>query len=74
MIRAIAEDALSPSRVDVLPWHDEIRFEDDLTRAVQEIADDGQPPAGRAADRLLDSAPPALAGRLAAAPRFSDHA
>ena len=31
VIRAVVEDALSPSRVDVLPWHDEIRFEDDLT-------------------------------------------
>ena len=51
VIRAVVEDALSPSRIDVLPWHDEIRFEDDLTRAIQEIADGGQPPAGGTAHR-----------------------
>ena len=39
VIRAVVEDALSPSRIDVLPWHDEVRFEDDLHRAIQEIAD-----------------------------------
>jgi hypothetical protein len=72
VIRAVVEDALSPSRVDVLPWHDEIRFGDDLQRAIQEIADStNRELAERLAD-LLESAPPALAGRLAAAPRFSD--
>jgi len=72
VIRAVVEDALSPSRVDVLPWHDEIRFGDDLQRAIHEIADStNRELAERLAD-LLESAPPALAGRLAAAPRFSD--
>jgi hypothetical protein len=72
VIRAVVEDALSPSRVDVLPWHDEIRFGDDLQRAIHEIADStNRELAARLAD-LLESAPPALAGRLAAAPRFSD--
>ena len=72
VIRAVVEDALSPSRIDVLPWHDEIRFGDDLQRAIHEIAETAN---GQLAERLadlLDSAPPALAGRLAAAPRFSD--
>ena len=72
VIRAVVEDALSPSRIDVLPWHDEIRFGDDLQRAIHEIAETADRQlAGRLAD-LLESAPPALAGRLAAAPRFSD--
>ena len=72
VIRAVVEDALSPSRVDVLPWHDEIRFGDDLQRAIHEIAESAnQQLAERLAD-LLETAPPALAGRLAAAPRFSD--
>ncbi len=72
-IRAVVEDALSPSRIDVLPWHDEIRFEDDL-----HAGDPGDRRRGQTdqlAERLtdlLETAPPALAGRLAAAPRFSD--
>ena len=72
VIRAVVEDALSPSRIDVLPWHDDARFGDDLERAIHEIADStNRQLAERIAD-LLESAPPALAGRLAAAPRFSD--
>ena len=55
VIRAVVEDALSPSRIDVLPWHDEIRFEDDLTRAVQEIAD--------AADRCWPNGSPTCSKR-----------
>ena len=72
VVRAVVEDALSPSRVDVLPWHDEIRFGDDLERAIQEIADSAHRELAERLTDLLDSAPPALAGRLAAAPRFSD--
>ena len=72
VIRAVVEDALSPSRIDVLPWHDEIRFEDDLTRAIQEIADGANRQLAERLTDLLETAPPGLAGRLAAAPRFSD--
>ena len=70
--RAVVEDALSPSRIDVLPWHDEIRFGDDLQRAIQEIAESTDTQLAERLADLLESAPPALAGRLAAAPRFSD--
>jgi len=72
VIRAVVEDALSPSRIDVLPWHDEIRFGDDLHRAIQEIAESADRQLAERLADLLESAPPALAGRLAAAPRFSD--
>jgi hypothetical protein len=72
VIRAVVEDALMPCPGDVLPWHDEIRFGDDLQQAIKEIAETTN---GLVAERLtdlLESAPPVLAGRLAAAPRFSD--
>lgn len=72
VIRAVAEDALIPCRVGVLPWHDETRFEDDLREAVQEIADAANAKLAECLTDLLDSAPPRLAGRLAAAPRFHD--
>jgi hypothetical protein len=72
VIRAVVEDALSPSRVDILPWHDEIRFEDDLHRAIQEIADSANRQLAERLSDLLETAPPTLAIRLAAAPRFSD--
>jgi len=72
VIRAVVEDALSPSRIDVLPWHDEIRFGDDLQRAIHEIAESTNSELAERLADLLESAPPALAGRLAAAPRFSD--
>lgn len=72
VVRAVAEDALSPGRVDLVPWHDEVRFEDDLHEAVREIADAAN---GLLAERLaslLESAPPRLAGRLASSKGFSD--
>jgi hypothetical protein len=72
VIRAVVEDALSPSRIDVLPWHDEIVFGDDLQRAIHEIAETANRQLAERLADLLDTAPPALAGRLAAAPRFSD--
>jgi hypothetical protein len=72
VIRAVIEDALSPSRLDVLPWHDEIRFEGDLDRAIREIADETNRELAARLTDLLETAPPSLAGRLAAAPRFSD--
>ena len=72
VIRAIAEDALSPSTTDILPWHDESRFEDDLREAVREITDATNGLLTERLTDLLDSAPPRLIGRLASAPRFSD--
>jgi len=74
VVRAVAEDALNPSRSDVLPWHDEAQFEDDLDRAVREIAAAANVLlATRLAD-LIESAPPRLAGRLASVPRWHEHA
>jgi hypothetical protein len=72
VIRAVVEDALSPSRVDVLPWHDQVPFERDLHCVIQEIADTADRQLAERLTDLLESAPPTLAGRLAAAPRFSD--
>lgn len=72
VIRAVAEDALIPCRVDVLPWHDEALFEDDLREAIREIADAANGLLAERLTNLLESAPPGLVGRLASAPRFSD--
>jgi hypothetical protein len=72
VIRAVAEDALIPCRVDVPPWHDEAQFKDDLRDAVVEIAETANALLAERLSDLLDSAPPALAGRLAAAPRHAD--
>ena len=72
VIRAVVEDALSPSRVDVLPWHDEVRFERDLHRIIEDVTDSADRQLAERLAELVDSAPPVLAGRLAAAPRFSD--
>jgi hypothetical protein len=72
VIRAVAEDALVPCRVDVLPWHDEAHFEDDLHDAVVEIAATANALLAERLSDLMESAPPALAGRLAAAPRLAD--
>jgi hypothetical protein len=71
VIRAIVEDALSPG-LDVLPWHDEIRFETDLRDAIREITETTDRLLAERLTRLLESASPALVGRLASAPRFSD--
>jgi hypothetical protein len=39
LIRGILEDALSPARPDVTPWHDDAGFEAELANAVAEITD-----------------------------------
>ena len=72
VIRAVAEDALIPCRVDVPPWHDEAHFEDGFRDAVVEIATTAHTLLAERLSELLESAPPALAGRLAAAPRLAD--
>jgi hypothetical protein len=74
VIRAIAEDALCPSPAEILPWHDEARFEDDLREAVREITDATNDLLTERLTDLFESAPPRLLGRLASAPRFSDQA
>ncbi len=72
VIRAIVEDALSPSQTDLLPWRDETLFEDELGAAVRDITDATNVLLVARLTDLLDTAPPTLVGRLAAAPRFSD--
>ena len=74
VIRAIAEDALSPSQSDLLPWRDETLFEADLRAAVADVTDATTILLVRRLTDVMDSAPPKLVGRLAAAPRFSDQA
>ena len=74
VIRAILEDALSPSRMDVPPWHDDAVFEAEIARAVTEMTDDTTDLVAEHLAMLLETAPPRLAMRLAAAPRFVDQA
>jgi hypothetical protein len=69
VIRAVAEDALNPSRSDVR-WQDETRFEDALLDAVAEIAETATSLLAVLLTDLMDTAPPRLAGRLASVPRW----
>jgi hypothetical protein len=73
-IRAVAEDALSPSRPDVLPWHDEATFDDDLDRAVRDIAASANLLLAERLEDLLASAPPSVVGRMASVPRWPEQA
>lgn len=73
-IRAVVEDALAPSRSDVLPWHDEAGFEADLENVVREIAAAVNVLLAARLVDLIDSAPPRVAGRLASVPRWHEHA
>jgi hypothetical protein len=74
VIRAVAEDALHRGRSEVLPWHDEAAFADDLDRAIREIAAAANVLlAARLAD-LIESAPPRVAERLASVPRWHEQA
>ncbi|HEV8403456.1 MAG TPA: hypothetical protein VGQ31_10525 [Candidatus Limnocylindrales bacterium] len=72
VIRAIAEDALSPSATDALPWRDEAVFDTDLQRAVDEITEATTILLTEALSDLLETAPPRLIGRLASTTRFAD--
>ena len=74
IVRAVLEDALSPARLDVPPWHDDAAFEAELVAAVRDITDATTYLVAESLAMLLETAPPRLAGRLAAAPRFMDHA
>lgn len=74
VIRAIAEDALSPNHSDLLPWRDDVLFEADLRAAVTEVTEATTVLLVRRLTDVMDSAPPTLVGRLATGPRFTDHA
>ena len=74
VIRAIAEDALHRGRSEVLPWHDEAEFADDLERAVREIAASANVLLAARLAELIESAPPRVAGRLASVPRWHEQA
>jgi hypothetical protein len=73
VIRAIAEDALNPSQTEVPPWRDEARFEEDLRAAVHEITEATTVLLTAELSNLLETAPPRIAVRLVAGPRFIDN-
>ena len=72
-IRAVAEDALSP-RPDVLPWHGDAAFDDDLDKAVRDIAASANLLLAERLEDLLASAPPSLVGRMSSVPRWPEQA
>jgi hypothetical protein len=74
VIRAVAEDALNAGRHDVLPWHDEASFSDDLDRAIHDIAAAANVLLAERIADLIDSAPPRVVGRLASVPRWPEQA
>ena len=74
LVGAILEDILSPSRSDVPPWHDDASFEEGFALAVREITEAAGDMLAEHLAILLETAPPRLAVRLAAAPRFIDNA
>jgi len=73
-VAAILEDTLSPSRTDVPPWHDDAPFEADFALAVREVSEATADLLREHLTILLETAPPRLAERLAAVPRFVDTA
>jgi hypothetical protein len=73
VIRAIAEDALNPNPIGVPPWRDELGFDADLRRAVDEITEATTVLLTGALSDLLETASPRLIGRLASTTtRFAD--
>lgn len=74
LVRGVLEDALSPSRLDAPPWHKDAAFEAEFARAVIDITDIATDLVAEHLSILLETAPPRLAVRLAAAPRFTDQA
>ena len=73
-IRAVAEDALSPTRPDVRPWRAEAAFDDDFDRAVRDIAASANLMLVERLEDLLASAPPSVVGRMASVPRWPEQA
>ena len=74
LVRGILEDALSPAPMDVRPWDADPLFKAELTRAVADITSATGDLVAEHLAILLETAPPRLAARLAAAPRFLDKA
>ena len=74
LVRGVLEDALSPTRLDVPPWHDDAAFEADFARAVAEVTEATTDLVAEHLAILLETVPPRLAVRLAATPRFIDQA
>jgi len=74
IVRAILEDALCPAGTDVPPWHGDALFEAELVRAVTDIGGQTTDLLAEHLAMLLETAPPRLGVRLAAAPRFVDQA
>lgn len=74
LVRAILEDALSPAPMDEPLWHDDVLFEAEFARVVADITRETTDLVAEHLAILLETAPPRLAVRLAAAPRFVDQA
>jgi hypothetical protein len=73
-IRAVAEDALSSSRPDSLPWHAESGFNDELGAVVREIAASANVLLVERLEALLETAPPSVRGRMSSVPRWPEQA
>jgi hypothetical protein len=74
VIRGVAEDALSPSMADDAPWNAEASFDDDLARAVQDIAASANLLLVERLSELLETAPPSVRGRMSSVPRYPEQA
>ena len=74
LVRAILEDALSPAPFQAPPWRDDPLFEAELAEAVRDITGATTDLVAETLAMLLETAPPRLAVRLAAAPRYAGHA
>jgi len=73
LVGAILEDVLSPSRIDLPPWHDDAPFKAGFALAVREVSEVTADLLAEHLTILLETAPPRLAVRLAAAPRFVEN-
>jgi len=74
IVRAVLEDTLHPASTDGRPWDGDPAFEADFTAVVTDITDATVDLVAESIGILLETVPPRLAGRLAAAPRFVDRA
>jgi hypothetical protein len=74
VIRGVAEDALSPSMANDAPWNAEASFDDDLARAVQDIAASANLLLVERLSELLQTAPPSVRGRMSSVPRYPEQA
>jgi hypothetical protein len=74
VIRGVAEDALSPSMEDAAPWQAEASFDDDLARAVRDIAASTNLLLVERLSELLETAPPSVRGRMSSVPRYPEQA